>query len=62
MSATLQSIIDEFSDKGQKLIQRKVSVLAEEMIRRADSLAEVRKTLLKTQDEVRRCLTSSKKR
>ncbi|HRH17839.1 MAG TPA: hypothetical protein PLS22_10315 [Aquabacterium sp.] len=50
MSATLQSIIDEFSDKDQKLIQRKASVLAEEMIRHAGSLAEVREALLKTQD------------
>ena len=56
MSATLQSIIDEFSDKDQKLIQRKASVLAEEMIRHADSLAELRKALVKTQDEVAKVL------
>jgi hypothetical protein len=55
MSTTLQSMIDEFSDKDQKFIQRKASVPAEEMIRHADSLAEVREALVKTQDEARRC-------
>lgn len=52
MSTTLQSIIEEFSDKDQKLIQDKASLLAKEMIRHADSLAEVRTALIKTQDEV----------
>ena len=56
MSTTLQSIIEEFSDKDQKFIQRKASVLAEEMIRHADSLAELRKALVKTQDEVAKVL------
>jgi len=56
MSTTLQSIIEEFSAGDQKLIQRKASVLAEEMIRHADSLAEVRTALVKTQDEVARVL------
>jgi len=56
MSTTLQSIIEEFSDEDQKFIQRKASVLAEEMIRHADSLAEVRTALVKTQDEVARVL------
>lgn len=56
MSITLQSIIEEFSDKDQKFIQRKASVLAAEMIRHADSLAEVRTALVKTQDEVARVL------
>lgn len=56
MSTTLQSIIEEFSDKDQKLIQHKASLLAEEMIRHADSLAEVRTALVKTQDEVARVL------
>lgn len=56
MSTTLQSIIEEFSDKDQKFIQRKAAVLAEEMVRHADSLAEVRTALVKTQDEVARVL------
>lgn len=57
MSTTLQSIItEEFSGEDQKFIQRKASALAEEMIRHADSLAEVRTALLKTQDEVARVL------
>lgn len=56
MSTTLQSIIEEFSDNDQKFIQRKASVLAEEMIRHADSLAELRKALVKTQDEVAKVL------
>lgn len=56
MSTTLHSIIQEFSDEDQKLIQRKASTLAQEMIRHADSLAEVRAALVKTQDEVARVL------
>lgn len=56
MSTTLQSIIEEFDDKDQKLIQHKASLLAKEMIRHADSLAEVRTALIKTQDEVARVL------
>ncbi|MDT0138122.1 helix-turn-helix domain-containing protein [Acidovorax sp. PRC11] len=56
MSTTLQSIIEEFSAQDQKLIQCKASVLAEEMVRHADSLAEVRSALMKTQDEVARVL------
>ena len=56
MSTTLHSIIKEFSDEDQKFIQRKASALAEEMIRHADSLAEVRTALVKTQDEVARVL------
>jgi transcriptional regulator with XRE-family HTH domain len=56
MSTTLQSIIEEFSDEDQRRIQSKASVLAEEMVRHADSLAEVRTALVKTQDEVARVL------
>lgn len=56
MSTTLKSIIEEFSDEDQKFIHRKAKVLAEEMIRHADSLAEVRAALAKTQDEVARVL------
>ena len=56
MSTTLQSIIEEFSAEDQKFIQSKASVLAEEMVRHADSLAEIRTALLKTQDEVARVL------
>lgn len=56
MSTPLQSIIEEFSAEDQKLIRSKASVLAEEMVRHADSLAEVRTALVKTQDEVARVL------
>lgn len=56
MSTTLQSIIEEFSAEDQKFIQSKASFLAEEMVRHADSLAEVRSALVKTQDEVARVL------
>ncbi|MEZ5646987.1 MAG: XRE family transcriptional regulator [Burkholderiaceae bacterium] len=56
MSTTLKSIIEEFSAEDQKFIQSKASVLAEEMVRHADSLAEVRTALVKTQDEVARVL------
>jgi hypothetical protein len=56
MSTTLQSIIEAFSEEDQKLIQSKASVLAQEMIRHADSLAEVRTALVKTQVEVARVL------
>jgi DNA-binding XRE family transcriptional regulator len=56
MSTTLRTIIEEFSGEDQKFIQRKAKVLAEEMIRHADSLAEVRTALVKTQDEVARVL------
>ena len=38
----LQSSIEAFSDEDQKFIQRKTRVLAEETIRHAESLAEVR--------------------
>ena len=47
MSTTLQSIIEEFYGEDQKFIRRKASVLAEEMIRHADSLAEVSTALAK---------------
>ena len=56
MSTSLQSIIEEFSEQDRKLIQRRAGVLAGEMIRHADSLAEVRAALVKTQDEVARVL------
>lgn len=56
MSTTLQSIIEEFSPEDQQLIQSKASVLADEMVRHADSLAEVRTALVKTQEEVARVL------
>ncbi len=56
MSTTLRSIIEEFSDEDQKFIDGKASLLAEEMVRHADSLAEVRTALVKTQDEVARVL------
>jgi len=56
MSTTLQSIIEEFSPEDQRRIQSKASLLAEEMICHADSLAEVRTALTKTQDEVARVL------
>lgn len=56
MSTTLQSIIEEFSNEDQALIQSKANVLAEEMVRHADSLAEVRMALVKTQNEVARVL------
>ena len=56
MSTTLRSIIEEFSVEDQKLIQSKATVLAEEMVRHADSLAEVRAALVKTQEEVARAL------
>ncbi len=56
MSTTLRSIIEEFSDDDQKYIQRKAGALAQEMISHADSLAQVRSALVKTQDEVARVL------
>ncbi|MBS79644.1 hypothetical protein [Variovorax sp.] len=56
MSTTLRSIIEEFYVEDQKLIQSKATVLAEEMVRHADSLAEVRAALVKTQEEVARAL------
>lgn len=56
MSTTLRSIIEEFSDNDQKFIQRKAGVLAQDMISHADSLAQVRSALVKTQDEVARVL------
>jgi len=56
MSTTLQSIIDEFSDEDQKFIRRKAAALSKEMIRHADSLAEVRTAMAKTQDEVAQVL------
>jgi hypothetical protein len=56
LSTTLQSIIEEFSAEDQKLIQSKASILAEEMVRHADSLAEARSALVKTQEEVARVL------
>ena len=56
MSTTLHSIIEEFSKEDQRFIQRKARQLAQEMIRHADSLAEVRTALFKTQDEVARVL------
>lgn len=56
MSTTLRSILEEFYVEDQKLIQSKATVLAEEMVRHADSLAEVRAALVKTQEEVARAL------
>ena len=56
MSTTLRSIIEEFSPDDQKFIQSKARLLAQEMVRHADSLAEVRSALLKTQNEVARVL------
>ena len=56
MSTTLQSIINEFSDEDQKFIRRKAAALSQEMIRHADSLAEVRTAMAKTQDEVAQVL------
>jgi DNA-binding XRE family transcriptional regulator len=56
MSTTLRSIIEEFSDDDRKFIQRKAGALAQEMISHADSLAQVRSALVKTQDEVARVL------
>ncbi len=56
MSTTLQSIIEEFSFEDQRFVRRKAKVLAEEMIRHADSLAEVRAALVKTQEEVAQVL------
>lgn len=56
MNTTLQSIIDEFSQEDQERIHSKARVLAQEMIRHADSLAEVRNALVKTQEDVARVL------
>lgn len=56
MSTTLKSIIEEFSEEDQQFVQRKATLLAEEMMTHADSLAEVRAALIKTQDEVARVL------
>ncbi len=56
MSTTLQSIIEEFSVEDQKLIQSKAEELADDMVRHADSLAEVRAALAMTQGEVARVL------
>lgn len=56
MTTPLKSIIEEFAVEDQKFIQRKASALAKEMVRHADSLAEVRTALVKTQDEVARVL------
>lgn len=56
MSTSLHSIIEEFSDEDQRRIQAKAVVLAQDMVQHADSLAEVRAALVKTQDEVARVL------
>ncbi|MEI6029273.1 MAG: XRE family transcriptional regulator [Betaproteobacteria bacterium] len=56
MSTTLRSIIEEFSPDDRKFIQSKSRQLAQEMVRHADSLAEVRTALILTQDEVARVL------
>ena len=56
MSTTLRSIIEEFSPDDRKFIQSKSRQLAQEMVRHADSLAEVRTALVMTQDEVARVL------
>lgn len=56
MSTTLRSIIEEFSPDDRKFIHRKSRQLAQEMVRHADSLAEVRTALVMTQDEVARVL------
>jgi transcriptional regulator with XRE-family HTH domain len=56
MSTTLRSIIEEFSPDDRKFIQSKARQLAQEMVRHADSLAEVRTALVMTQDEVARVL------
>ena len=56
MSTTLRSIIEEFSPDDRKFIQSKSRQLAQEMVRHADTLAEVRTALVMTQDEVARVL------
>lgn len=56
MITTLRSSIEEFSDDDQRFIHRKASGLAQGMISHADSLAQVRTALVKTQDEVARVL------
>jgi len=56
MSTTLRSIIEEFSPDDRKFIQSKARQLAQDMVRHADSLAEVRTALVMTQDEVARVL------
>lgn len=45
MSTRLKSIIEEFSEDDQALINSKANILAEEMVRHADSLADVRTAL-----------------
>lgn len=56
MGTSLHTIIEEFSDEDQRRIQAKAVVLAQDMVQHADSLAEVRAALVKTQDEVARVL------
>ena len=56
MSTTLQSIIEEFSQADQALIQKKANILAMEMIEHAESLAEIRNAFSKTQEEVAQIL------
>jgi hypothetical protein len=61
MSTTLRSIIEGFSPDDRKLIQSKSRQLAQQMVRHADSPAEVRNALVMTQDEVARGSTSVRK-
>lgn len=56
MSITLRSIIKQSSDDDQRYVEHKAEALAQEMISHADSLAEVRAALFKTQDEAARVL------
>lgn len=56
MTTTLKSIIAELSPEDQSYVEEKAERLAQEMIRHAESLAEVRAALMKTQDEVARIL------
>ena len=56
MSTTLSSVIEEFSPDDRKFIQSKARQLAQETVRHADSLSEVRTALVMTQDEVARVL------
>lgn len=61
MSTTLRGIIEEFSPDDRKFIQSKAKQLALDMVRHADSLAEIRTALVMTQDEVARVLNECTK-
>ncbi len=56
MTTTLKSIIAELSPDDQLYVEEKAERLAQEMITHAESLAQVRAALMKTQDEVARIL------